>query len=132
MAELAVCHQQRLAFRRHREVSDHRREVDVGQGYFGAAEIFGVGSKLLQCGKHLRCCRQPLLYLGRIRWPPEARPKDAMGKYLPHQRPVDVAVDDRKELAAAGAMGRVAWLETGTGECLVDVTRDRAGLVDLK
>jgi hypothetical protein len=29
-------------------------------------------------------------------------------------------------------MVRVRGLQTGTGECLVDVARDRAGLVDLK
>jgi hypothetical protein len=55
-----------------------------------------------------------------------------MGKYLPHQWPVNVAVDDGEKLAATGAMARVGGLETRTGECLVDVTRNRAGFIDLK
>ena len=106
--------------------------MDVGQRYVGTAEILRVSNKPLQCGKRLRRCLQTPLNLREIRWPPKERSKDAMRKYLTHQWPVKVAINDGEELAAAGAIARVRGLETRTRECLVDVTRDRAGLVDLK
>ena len=57
MAQLAVRLQQRFAFLRHREICDHRCEMDVGQGYLATAEIFGVGNKPFQRGEHARIDR---------------------------------------------------------------------------
>ena len=132
MAQLAVRLQQRFAFLRHREICDHRCEMDVGQGYLATAEIFGVGNKPFQRGEHAGRGVQAPFQLGDVERVSKARPKEAMGKHLSHQRPVGIAVDNGDKLAAAGATVRLGGLQTGTRECLVDVTRDRTGLLDLK
>jgi hypothetical protein len=58
--------QQRVALVGHDEVSDHRREVEVGQGQGSAAEILGAGSDALQRRKHHVRGLQALLHLGGI------------------------------------------------------------------
>jgi hypothetical protein len=67
-----------------------------------------------------------------VRLPPLRRRTHPLDEQIPDQRAIRMVVEERDHLVHPGAPPRIGWLERGSGERLVDVARDGAGLVELE
>ena len=82
--------------------------------------------------EHARRAAQRLGDLGFVAQFAVGHRAHALDRHAPHHRPVGIGIEQADDLVHARALGGIAWLQRRALEGLVDIARDRAGLIELE